>query len=359
MLVAGDLNPYLQPALPAALAAARAGDVAPLLRLRPIAEGGPNAVRDFSGALNVTTLCNDTALPYALTTPVESRPALIAAALDAVPPSDYAPFDRQAVLTNSIADDCQLWPQGDEPQAPSRAPLPDVPTLILNGRLDLRTPLESAEAVAAEIPSAQTVFVPGTGHDTVDGDLTGCVEVALRRFEQRKRVGRPCSGRTNQVDPFPRPPRSLDRVARATGVPGRTGRVVSAVIDTVVDAQVTATQAVFAGLEPLRGGGLRSGRWTAALDAGRVTLHRYAYVPGVRVSGTVRSREQGATGRLRVDGPGGLDGRLTLDARGRLRGRIGGRPVHARDRLLASASAAQRDLQRGAQQARAHAARRP
>ena len=41
MLIAGDLNPLLQAALPGAIAAARRGDTAELMRLRRVAQGGP------------------------------------------------------------------------------------------------------------------------------------------------------------------------------------------------------------------------------------------------------------------------------------------------------------------------------
>lgn len=329
LLIAGDLNPFLQPALPGALAAARDGDWAPLLRLRRMGDGGRDSVRDFSGALNVTTLCADSRLPYALTSAVESRPSRIENALDAIPPAEYAPFDRQAVLTNSIADDCQLWPEGDDPTAPDTSPLPDVPTLVLNGRLDLRTPIENAAEVAAEIPSAQTVFVPGTGHDTVDSDLTGCVTVALRRFASHKPVGAPCSGRSNQVTPFPKPP---------TRAPtGPTG-VVDAVLETISDAQITAAQAVYSGLDPLRGGGLRGGRWTAGDDGSTVVLHRYSYVRGLRVSGRAFSNDTVTVGRFRVDGPGRLDGVVRIARGGRLTATIGGK--HVRRRLTPTATAA-------------------
>lgn len=321
MLIAGDLNPFLQPALPAALAAARAGDLAPLLRLRRVGDGGEESFRDISGGLNVTTLCNDTALPYALTTPLDSRPGLITAALDAIAPEDYAPFDKATVLANSIADDCRRWPAGDEPTRPSTAPLPDVPTLILDGRLDLRTPLENAEELAAQIPSAQTVIVPGLGHDTVDSDLTGCVDLALRRFAAGRRVGRPCAGRSNQVAPFPRPPLTTPRTRAGT---------VAAVRSTIDDALVSATQALYAGLRNLRGGGLRAGRWTADFDAGEVSLRGYVFVPGVRVTGTARSDRSGrTTGRFVIDGPGRLDGVLRLSRDGRLRGTVGRDVVNA------------------------------
>ena len=68
LLIAGDLNPFLQPALPAALHAAAQGDSAAMRRLHAIGEGGPTKLGDLSAGLNAATSCEDVRLPYALTT---------------------------------------------------------------------------------------------------------------------------------------------------------------------------------------------------------------------------------------------------------------------------------------------------
>ena len=61
-------------------------------------------------------------------------------------------------------------------------PLPAVPTLILSGGFDLRTPLEDAAGVAARIPGAQLVAVPFTGHSVVTSDLSDCAKNAMAAF---------------------------------------------------------------------------------------------------------------------------------------------------------------------------------
>jgi pimeloyl-ACP methyl ester carboxylesterase len=340
MLLAADLNPYVQAGLPGAIAAARRGDYATLLRLRRLADGTPSRVRDLSAGLNAVTVCADTPLPYALTTPVAERPGLIAGALDAIAPELFAPFDRQALLAPSIADDCSLYPEGEAAPAPSEAPLPDVPALLLNGRLDWRTPFENADAVATQLPRAQRVYVPGTGHDVLDSDYTGCAERALSRFIGGRRMGRPCRGKTNAQLPYPVPAASLAAVAPAPGIPGRRGRVVAAVLDTVRDARIAATQALWAGYRRLRGGGLRGGSFSGTLDAQRLRLGGYKYVEEVRVSGSLRAAGNGYRGRLRVEGPANLDGFLQIDQHNRATGRIGGRAVSYRGgRATASAAA--------------------
>ncbi len=56
------------------------------------------------------------------------------------------------------------------------APLPNVPTLILSGADDLRTPTANAREVAAQIPDAQLLVVPNTGHSVLGADPTTCAQ---------------------------------------------------------------------------------------------------------------------------------------------------------------------------------------
>lgn len=324
LLLSGDLNPFLQAALPGALAAAARGDDALLLRLRRIADGGRTPTSELSYALNVTTGCEDTRLPYALSTPPARRADALSSSLAALDPGLYAPFDAATVQRTSYAEDCLDWP-ADVVRAPSTDPLPDVPALLLSGRLDLRTPMENALALAEELPRAQVVRVPGTGHDELDSDITGCAARALSRFVRGRAVGTPCRGRSNAVTVLPRPPRSLDDFVSAPGVGGRRGRALFAVLDTATDARVAVLQRLYAGL-PLRGGGLRGGSF-AGSDQGTLRLTRYAFLPGLRVTGRLTVDEGDLHGRVRVDGPPGTSGRLRLFADGSAAGRLGGRAV--------------------------------
>jgi pimeloyl-ACP methyl ester carboxylesterase len=341
VLIAGDLNPYLQAALPAAIHAANAGDPAMLLRLRRASAGPPTRLADLSAGLNVTTDCQDTRLPYALSTPFADRPALLDAGLTLSDAALY-PFTHSAVVSNSVAHDCLLWPDAEGISAPSTAPLPDVPALILDGRLDMRTPLENGRLLARDLPHARVVTVPGTGHDELDSDLTGCADLALKRFVDREHVGDPCHGKTNAVDPLPIAPRGLSGFRVAPGTHGARGRVVSAAIVSSLDARVNVLQDLYAGFSELRGGGLRGGSY-ALEGSDRLVLRSYRYVRSVRVSGALRLGPGTLRGRVRVDGPGRLDGTLTLDRRGGVSGRIGGRSVHvARARSGAATAAALR-----------------
>jgi pimeloyl-ACP methyl ester carboxylesterase len=337
LLMAGDLNPLLQAALPGAISAARRGDVTALMRLRRIGQGGPTRTNALSFGLNVTTGCLDVRLPYPLSAPGAARPPLAQAALAAIPPAEYAPFDPQTVLRTGYVDDCLLWPQ-DAPHPPFTGPLPDVPALLLGGRLDLRTPVENAMATAAQLPHASVVTLPGSGHDATDSDLTGCISRALTRFVAGRTVGNPCRGRDNGINPIPSPPHSLNDFRSAPGVGGVRGRALFAVLDTVQDSIITAGQLQDAGLA-LRGGGLRGGRFSFGDETGNLRLSRYRFVPGLRVSGTVRADESDITGRLTVQGPRGASGFVQLTRTGAT-GRLGGRNVRFRAGRSASAAAA-------------------
>ena len=100
---------------------------------------------------------------------------------------------------------------------------------------------------------------------------------------------------------------------------GLRGRAVFATLDAVADARVAALQALFGGLKP-RGAGLRGGRYE---QHGLVLrLRRWAYTPGLRITGTLSLRGNQPAGRLRVDGPGHLDGVLRLGAGGRVVGTL-------------------------------------
>jgi pimeloyl-ACP methyl ester carboxylesterase len=336
LLLAGDLNPFLQAALPAALAASRAGDDALLLRVRRDAQGPRMSVGDLSFGLNVATSCTDGGPPWPLSTPVDRRRALGEAALAGVPSSDYAPFDAATVFASSYGDDCLLWPQ-DVVRPASTAPLPDVPALLLGGGLDMRTPVENATATAALLPRATVVRVAGAGHDVLDSDVTGCAQRALARFAARRAVGRPCAGKDNEVLPVPLPPRTLAVYRSAPGVPGRRGRIVSATVETAEDARISVLQDLFAGVT-VAGGGLRGGSYADRNGDDVIALRRYAYLPGLRLTGRLDFGSGLPRGVVTVAGR--ASGRLAFLGRRGVRGRLGGRRVRYRPSRGASAASA-------------------
>src|SRR5262249_49370568 len=149
--------------------------------------------------------------------------------------------DRDAAFSTSIARACEQWPE-DWVQPPSDAPLPNVPALILAGELDLRTPMENATQVAALLPRAQVVDVPGIGHDELDSDPSDCTIKALTRFISSTKVGDPCRHAANQITPYPVAPASLSALPPAPGTTGDPGRVAAAASLTVIDAYASLLQ---------------------------------------------------------------------------------------------------------------------
>lgn len=336
ILLAGDLNPTLRTDLPAAMRSAIKDDRRPLLRLLVRAAGLtgiPSAAVDEadSGALYATTRCEESSFPWDRSAGAEQRVDQAIAVARAHPLTDFQPFNYRVALRSEAIPLCLAWPDASPPPAPP-APLPQVPTLILDGGSDLRTPVEDAAAVAALIPGAQLVSVPFTGHSVVTSDFSGCAKTALAVFFAGQPVA-PCATAQPIVPPSPIAPTRLSRV------PGRTKTVKTV---TAVAASVRDVRLQFLGDEIAAGrtapagakvAGLRSGRATATARGYR--LRRVEYVPGVTVSGTVPV--EGGNATLTVAGRTAPHGRLTFRLDGLVTGRLGGRRVSVRPAVRAAA----------------------
>jgi pimeloyl-ACP methyl ester carboxylesterase len=331
MVFAGDLNPHLQAAMPAALHEAVNGDTAQLLRLVRPALGPALKASDLSAGLYTATSCTDVKLSYPLSTPFDQRKAPSDAALAALPRPLAGPFDNAVLGRVSYDEACRLWPS-DATAQPSAGPLPDVPTLVLDGGLDVRTPMENGKAMAALVPHAQQVTVPGTGHDEIDSDLSGCVRVVLQRFFTDKAVGDPCSSISNEVPPAPLAPTSLARTPVAPGNHGQAGRVLTAAIGAVNDTREYFVSISDGGLKDTSGGGLRGGTWKLVGTRG-VRLSSVSWVPSVKVSGSFTSTVGRYKGTIHVTAPNGLGGTLTLDRKKGVDGTLGGHHVHLAERF--------------------------
>jgi len=333
ILVSSDLNPFLMARLPAALFSARHGDDMPLLRLRRDAAGPSDGLGDFSSGLFVATTCLDQDLPYSYSDPIDVRRQKADAALAAVPEQDFFPFSRPAIDVSSVPEICLQWPDGSfRPEA--TGPMPDVPTLILSGTVDMRTSREGALALKSEIPHAQFLALSGSGHDVGDSDYTGCVDKGLQRFFADKTVGNPCRnkhvGATNAIVP----PLSLSAVRPVPHLPLALGKVLRATATTVADAAFSDDEAYYAGFDDYSGGGLRGGHYTAiTTGAGDLLLLKNVqYVPHVVVSGSAVLSGTTLVAKVRVTAPGGISGRVTIGRR--VSGRLNGRVVSTTQKLL-------------------------
>ena len=208
-----------------------------------------------------------------------------------------------------------------------------MPVLVLAGSQDLRTPAEDARRVADLFPRGRMLEVPRVGHSVVGTDASGCAAEALRDFLEGDRLPGRCDAGA-ALRPTPLDPVSLRRVHPAHGTHGRPGRTLAAVRRTYQDAlrpffDLLAEQS--GGevdlLDPFRysAGGLRGGRSSMSLAGAR--LDRLVYVPGVRVSGRLKTVAILPDGRLTVRGRAAAHGVLRVRD-GVMSGRLGGRKVH-------------------------------
>jgi len=328
----------------AATRSAFAGDTRPLLRLVAETEtlDGPNGdPREFTESLYLSVICRDYPELWPAGTPVSQREGFIRSALASYPPGAFAPFTAKewTGLDYEGALACLNWPPAafpDPPVAPA-APYPHVPTLILNGDLDNITPLADARVVASRFPDSTLVVMQNSGHVTALEDQNDCASLIYERFVSNLSPGdTSCAHRTPEVRVVPKFPLSLSGMAPARPSPGdestlRGRRIAAASAAAVADV----LQRWWANLSG-GGAGLRGGTWS--YSGGNLTtfaLHDVAFVPGVKVSGTVRWNY--ATGRVRaaiVTRAGGTVERLRMAwslqvraARGRLVGSEGGRPL--------------------------------
>jgi pimeloyl-ACP methyl ester carboxylesterase len=328
LLLNGDFDRYLRAALPAAVRGALEGDPAPLARLAARAGGvGSLQAGSDSDAVFVATTCQDGQVPWTAGTPLSARRAAVNAAADAIPAAAFLPFDRTTVRTLGPADLCRAWPEA--PIEQPLPPLPSVPTLILSGDEDLRTPRADAVALAHRLPGAQLLEVPDAGHGALFSDPTACTQTKLTAFAAGATVER-CRAHANVVQARPLAPRRLAGVRRMPGVPGAAGRTVTAVLMTLDDASEQLIELVAGGGQTTGFGGLRAGGGVLERGGG-VRLRGYGYVPGVRVSGVLPAR--GSTFTLTIGGRGAPHGRLTVSRSG-VRGSLDGVRVDVPARVL-------------------------
>jgi pimeloyl-ACP methyl ester carboxylesterase len=310
-----DYIPPLRALIPAAVRAGLTGDGALLARLirqsRTFeALGSP---RDFSTA-RYATVCETTPLPWDPGTPFDQRAAVTQQRIAALPAGAFAPFDTAVVVEDEI-NLCLRWP--DVPRVPDPAPAPPypaLPTLILQGGEDLRTPPESSAGMAARIPGAQRVVIPGVGHSTIS-EPRSCAADAISRFLRGAKLPT-CKRVPTGIPPLLSAPASFESLPGVGGLPRKVGRTVQALAATFDDLRLVLSPATLT----TAGGGLRGGSWE--VRGPRLLLDDYQAVSGVTVTG---GGNRSLT--LHVAGTKAASGTVTLRSRGRLAGRLGGRRI--------------------------------
>jgi pimeloyl-ACP methyl ester carboxylesterase len=319
LMLVTDYLPPLRAIVPTAVRSALAGDGALLARIVRDSSafdvlGSP---RDFSVA-RYSTVCETSPMPWDPGTPIEQRPAVVQQRIGALPADAFAPFDPPTVVGDEI-DLCLRWP--DVPRPPSTAaplPYPTVPTLILQGGEDLRTPPEVSARIAARIPGSVRLVVPGTGHSTISDPRT-CAADAILKFVRGATLPKSCKRIKTGIPAVVGAPASFDALKGLGGVPRKVGRTVRALAATLDDLRLVLSPAALA----TSGGGLRGGSWT--VRGSQLVLRNYAVVRGVTVSGSGNSKIT-----LHVAGGKAARGTVVLRSGGRLSGTLGGRRISVR-----------------------------
>ncbi len=339
ILLAGDLNPTLRAELPGSMRAALAGDAKPLLRLSARSAGLANAAgfqssRADSDALLLATTCEENpTFPWTRGASIRQKAAEASRAARGLPAGSTGPFSRNVPLQQSILPLCLGWLTASPAPVPA-GPLPAVPLLAIEGRGDLRTPLEDAAAVAGRVPGAQVLPVPNVGHSAVGSDPTDCTKNAMGAFFTGQPVPQ-CPPTAPRFAPTPRPATRASRLDSYANVKGKAGRTVEALRLTVNDARSQVLgQAIALGRTPTGAGGLRSGH--VRVVGGGLSLRNYEYVPGIRVSGTLANR---GTSTFRVAGSQASRGTVRVSEALQVTGRLGGRRVSTRFGQAAARSA--------------------
>jgi pimeloyl-ACP methyl ester carboxylesterase len=331
-LLTGDFDESLRAELPTAVRSALHGDGAPIIRLAhraALIEGGGSDPHFLSATLYATTVCTEQTFPWDWNADAVARLAQAKAAVEAIPPTALYPFDHKTALDSDEIYLCSRWPAVKRTLPPAPGAVPDVPTLLVEGQDDLRTPIEGAQKMAALFPQATLVTVPGVGHSVYGSDLSGCSDRALKSFFAGRTVNTKCrrtGGRIRPDGPIPGSFRELKPAAAK----GKAGRTVTAAALTVFDVLEQSADSLLSNpLGQIRGGGLRGGRYFETRTT--IAIRNVVYVPGVRVNGAV-TEGGGAT----MTTSGGNAARGHLRFRGNhVTGVLGGSRIDGRIKSLA------------------------
>jgi pimeloyl-ACP methyl ester carboxylesterase len=268
--------------------------------------------------LFAATYCDENELPWSSDSPPQERAGVLSRWLATQPAQAFAPFVSSTVIAASGLQLCIDWP-ATPPAPPSPSGASSVPTLLLSGDDDLRTPYEQTLNVAAGYSDGKLLRIPDAGHSTVTTDLTGCARRAMIGFLTTGEAPASCPG-SIEAQALPLPPPSLGLLPAAPSGSRVGGRVATASAMTIEDL---FDQTSFSG------GGLRGGYW--AQNPNGFVLHGMIDVPGVALSGAIHVSGGSPTGLPVISGRltvrGRLAGTLTLHGLA-LSGRLGGKPVH-------------------------------
>jgi pimeloyl-ACP methyl ester carboxylesterase len=338
--------------LPAAIEAAERGDTVPLLRLasEDLSETGNGSnVHAYSAGLYMAVSCHDYPTVWDPTASPSQRRSQLEQAIAGLAPGAFAPFARGPYLHSlyeyELVYGCLKWPAPAvaDPAFPSDLTRSDVPILVLDGELDVTTPLSNAKAVADAWPHATLVEVRNEIHISALYDMEGCASAIVQRFITSLETGdTSCASQIPDLEVMPSFPLQVAQAppAASAGGDGSTPldrRVAWVAAQTIGDAFTRWYNISFGG----RGDGLRGGTFTMrgpylSHRPLTITFHGTRLVDDVSISGpSVWNRTTYTiTAMLHVDGAvrGDLVIRLPTRVRGAdatIRGTLDGARVSA------------------------------
>ncbi|MCA9876942.1 MAG: alpha/beta hydrolase, partial [Thermomicrobiales bacterium] len=97
----------------------------------------------------------------------QTTPQEVARLAEQALPAFHADLFEFVPVAGRIFAECAVWDVGAAAAADLRPVASDVPVLLLGGTWDMVTPYAWAEIVAAGLPNAQVVAIPGGGHGLV------------------------------------------------------------------------------------------------------------------------------------------------------------------------------------------------
>jgi pimeloyl-ACP methyl ester carboxylesterase len=149
------------------------GDYGPLLALTEATNQlpPPNPLGGGS-ALAVVVACNEYSAPFDLDDKFSKRKADFRRRLAKLPDDVFGWFSKQGWVDSpwEQVDFCLEYPKprfSPKLRPPYDGPFPEVPMLMLNGDIDLQSPLESAKRAKKDWPNSVFVTIKGAAHVSV------------------------------------------------------------------------------------------------------------------------------------------------------------------------------------------------
>lgn len=278
----GDLSPNMRSLLALATKSALHGDFAPLRRLALISKQSDVLETSDPSSLSypryLCTVCEESNQVWSRDTPVDQRIGLMQGELNKVNGAIFAPFDAK---TLGVLADCTGWQATrNDARLPNR-PYPAVPTMLIQGRDDARTHPAASARVASKITGAQRVVVDEAAH-AMSLFVNSCARKQLGNFLNGRPVAKSCKAENMaSLLHYQIAPRSIAKLKPLPGAPTKAiGRTVRAVQLTLKDmSNMVFTAAMGDGV-----GGLHGGFMKIKMDAQRLILRDFSYIPGVKLS---------------------------------------------------------------------------